>query len=368
MAGVRTTAPDVNRSIRMFIKNLTLINFRNHKNSNLEFDKNLNIIIGPNTSGKSNVLEAIYSLSSGAFIKANLDGDVILYNENFSRIQAVTKRGSEQVDLVSNIVIPKESSRPLKSYEVNKVKRIKNRFLGNFSAVLFSPESLELVTDSPSFRRDYLDFVLSSSNVKYRNFKSVYEKVVRNRNKILERIRDKGVSKVQLEYWDIKILECGTYIQEKREGLFNYLNKEIKEPALNLKLGELQIYYIKSLLTKERLVEYQQKDILAGATLIGPHRDDFEFNLGGRNLKPFGSRGQQRTAVLSLKICELRFLESMLNEKPVLLLDDIFSELDENHRESIIKISKSQQTIITSADKNLVPKSIIKDSKAIILK
>jgi len=351
----------------MFIKELTLTNFRNHKKATFNFSKGVNLILGPNTSGKSNVLEVLYFLATGSFIKASLDGDIIAYNESFCRIDAVVNKKEDTVSLSSAVVYVEETDKTTKTYEVNKIKRAKNKFLGNFYAVLFTPESLELVTDSPSIRREYMDFVLSQTDPKYRVIKPLYDKVVRNRNRILEKIRDTRVSSVQLDYWDMKTLEYGIYIQNTRDAFFNFVDREIGDTSKLLGLKNLKINYLKNPISKERLQDFRLKDIQAGVTLIGPHRDDFEFLLQTRNLKSFGSRGEQRTGAIALKMRELAFIRNELNNNPTLLLDDIFSELDEKHRETIINICQDQQTIITSAEKDLVPKPLIALAKTFYL-
>jgi len=352
----------------MIIKNLSLTNFRNHKKLSLDFNPQINLILGPNTSGKSNILEVIYFLATGTFIKAEFDKEVISYDEEFFRIDSELNRSGEDIKLAVSGELAKDTDRTVKIFEVNGVKKVKNKFLGNLFAVLFTPESLELVTDSPSLRRNYLDFTLSQVDAKYRVYKGLYEKVVRSRNKILERIREKSISQIQLEYWNMKILEYGLYIQETRDHFFRFVNKSLPKAAQNLGLADLEISYIKNALSRERLAEYHIKDVQAGSTLTGPHRDDFEFLYKKRSLKSFGSRGEQRAATVSLKICELNFIREIFKENPVLLLDDIFSELDAKHREAIINICNSQQTIITSADENLVPRSLREKAKIFSLK
>ncbi|MFH1566055.1 MAG: DNA replication and repair protein RecF [bacterium] len=351
----------------MFIEKLTLTNFRNHSKTFFSFNEGINLILGKNTSGKSNVLEALYFLAIGEFAKAVSEKEVISYGKDFCRIEADINKGEDVVNLVSIVAPSKETARVLKTYEVNKIKRLKSKFIGNFYAVLFSPESLDLVTDSPSLRRTYMDFALAQVDSQYRVIKPLYDKTVRNRNKILERIRDMGISQTQLDYWDIKILEYGKFVQEKRIHFFENVNKRVGDFSKTLSLPNLEIKYLGSTLSKESLREYRLKDIQAGITLVGPHRDDFEFLFNTRNLKSFGSRGEQRTAVLALKLCELMYIKESSHENPVLLLDDIFSELDKQHRETILHVCENSQTIITSADEDLVPESLRTSAKNFFL-
>lgn len=341
----------------MVIAKLSLTNFRNHTNLTLGFDPGLNLVIGPNTSGKSNILEALSFLSSGRFYKAVYDKDCIKLGENYAKIFAtVLNKEGEQSALEVSLIKFDDTNRSSKSFLVNNVKRGLNKFLGHFYSVLFSPQDLALVTNSPSVRRDYLDFVISQASPVYRSQRTVFEKVLRNRNKVLENIRDAKASKVQLEYWNIKLVECGAYLQDERRRFFDFINNVDKN---------ISYRFVPKSLSKDRLKDYEGREIAAAATLIGPHKDDFELYLGDKNLKAFGSRGEHRTAILNLKADELYFMEKETGQKPVLLLDDIFSELDVEHRSKIIELAGGKQTIITSADENIVPQNIFQKSNII---
>ena len=224
-----------------------------------------------------------------------------------------------------------------KGFEVNGVPRRMMDFVGNLKAVMFGPQDMELVTGSPSGRRRYLDFVISQVDREYRRCQISYEKGLRQRNKLLDLIRDGMASRNQLYFWDKLLIKNGEYITGKRG---DYL-RDLAE-------------YDKSVISEMRLKQYEVEEVAAGSTLVGPHRDDFIINLDGKDVSKFGSRGEQRMMVWKLKQKEIEYLGG----SPVLLLDDIFSELDHMHREEVAGLIKSYlgQVIMTSADEHLVPK------------
>jgi DNA replication and repair protein RecF len=229
-------------------------------------------------------------------------------------------------------------------------------FTGQFKITLFGPHHLDLVTESPSTRRDFLDEVLSQVDREYRRASRSYSKGIRQRNKLLYRIREEGASSGQLIFWDKMLIKNGTYISRKRDNLIEFINK-----TKPLKGHEFSLEYDRSAISESRLDQYKEEEIAAATTLVGPHRDDFIFfekrEGEKREMAKYASRGEQRMSVLWLKLAELKFLEeSNLDssndevDKPTLLLDDIFSELDDNHREVVFEAVKGRQTIMTTAD------------------
>lgn len=227
-------------------------------------------------------------------------------------------------------------------------------FAGNFKVVLFGPWDLDLVTESPSLRRRFLDSTLSQVDREYRRAILSYEKGLRQRNRLLFRIREEGLSRGQLLFWNQLLIKNGDYISEKREELINFINSEN-----GLNNTKFEISYDKSSISEGRLKQYAEEEIAAATTLVGPHRDDFNFKIGTskvkiRDLATFGSRGEQRMGILWLKLRELAFVEEKTGEKPTLLLDDIFSELDHSHRDVVLSVVENQQTIITTADEHFI--------------
>jgi DNA replication and repair protein RecF len=219
--------------------------------------------------------------------------------------------------------------------------------------VLFGPWDLDLVTESPSVRRKFLDTVLSQADREYKRALISYEKGLRQRNKLLFRIREEGLSRSQLLFWDQLLIKNGDYLSQKRAKFLEFINSS---PEINGQKFRLE--YDKSAISDGRLEQYKEEEVAAATTLVGPHRDDFVFWTNGngseRNLATYGSRGEQRMSVLWLKLAELAYIEKLVGEKPTLLLDDIFSELDHKHREIVIAVCQNQQTVITTADPHFV--------------
>ena len=325
------------------IKKIQLINFRNFKKNVFSFSDGVTVIVGPNGVGKTNILESLFLLSTGKSFKAKVEEEVINHEQPFSRVLGRTEEDKLEV------ILTRDSYR--KKLLVNEIPRRMVDFSSNLKIVLFGPWDMGLVTESPSIRRKFLDIVLSQVDREYRRAFLSYEKGLRQRNRLLLKIREEGLAKGQLLFWDKLLIKNGDYISTKREEFIIFTNSR---PSINdQKLG---LRYDKSAISEARLEQYKNEEIASATTLVGPHRDDFVFMMNERALSSFGSRGEQRMAILWLKLIELAFIEEKTNEKPTLLLDDIFSELDHEHREVVMKISKNQQTIITTADPHFIEK------------
>jgi len=273
---------------------------------------------------------------------------------------------------------------PRKKYLVNGVGKRMVDFVGNLRWVLFWPEDMELVTNSPSRRRKYLDFTLSQVDREYRRCLLSYERGLRARNKLLERIRDENPGgRSQLLFWDQLLIKDGVVLTTKREEFLKFLN------SFQFSVFSFQLEYDKSVISQARLEEYAQEEVAAGATLVGPHRDDFRFmiydlkNNNNRNLSLFGSRGEQRLAILWLKLAELEFITQKTGDpstgstnspqassgqgRPILLLDDIFSELDKDNQDLVTEVIPNQQTIITTTDEKVIKKEFLEGAKIVKL-
>lgn len=259
-----------------------------------------------------------------------------------------------------------------KSYLVDSFKKRYLDLAGHLSMIVFHPEDLDLVEGSPSLRRHHIDSLLSMVDKNYWQHLSGYNKIVVRRNKILQRIKD-GLSKpLELGFWDERLLSHGQNLSKKRQELFEFLNfVESADLTSGLtpgvSLGGFSWDLKQSVLNLEKLAKDRERDIAAGVTLSGPHRDDFRFIFRDRDLAYFGSRGEQRMAVLALKLTELEYVSRQKGARPILALDDIFSELDWEHRDTVLSVIGNQQTIITAAEKESVPKEIFKKAKIIEL-
>ena len=357
----------------MNINQLELINFRNHKKQKWSFSSGISIIIGRNAAGKTNLMEAIYLLSVGKSFRSGRDMQVITFGEEIAKVKGEVGMDGDSKDLEIMITGGKVMGMktPLKKYLINDVARRSTDFAGTLKCVLFWPEDMELVTDSPFSRRHYLDYVLIQTDGEYRRTQISYERGLRQRNKLLEDIREGKAHEHQLLFWDQLLSKQGGYITRKR-GEFIESTNGFKLPKLEERNVKYRLVYDKSVITQLRLEQYRQAELGAGVTLIGPHRDNFIFQKeeGGEymDLSSFGSRGEQRLAVLWLKLAELNFVKNSGGENPVLLLDDIFSELDRSRREIIFSIIGKQQSILTVTDRHMIPEKYYKGAKVVELK
>ncbi|MBI5619520.1 DNA replication and repair protein RecF [Candidatus Gottesmanbacteria bacterium] len=374
----------------MVLSQLNLQNFRSYAKKTFEFSPATTLIVGPNTAGKTNILEAIMMTATGKSFRADSDREAIAWGSDVGRIGAEIAPpevapiksglpGPEQLKLEMVLTVGEVQGQkaPLKKYLVNGVARRQVDFVGNLRAVLFWPEHLELVTDSPSLRRKYLDSVLVQVDREYRRNLYSYERGLRQRNRLLDMINEGKADRRQLLFWNQLLIRTGNYLTDKRtefiEFINNYFssdessrNREVSRNSSRLHSNNI-IEYDKSVISESRLEQYKEEEVAAKATLVGPHRDDFviskfsisnsQFSLKDQKmieLSIYGSRGEQRLAILWLKLAELSFIEQQTGERPILLLDDIFSELDEEHRRLVLDVVGKQQTIITSAEDNVV--------------
>ena len=324
----------------MGLDKISLQNFRSYEKRTFSLGRKT-VVMGENGSGKSNLMEAVYLLAIGKSFRADYEQEMVAYGENFFRvIGEIGEVGEIGVEMIEN----------RKRFLINGVPRRMVDFVGRVRAVLFCPQDMELVTGSPGGRRRYLDFVISQMDREYRRCLISYEKGLRQRNKLLSLIRDGMAQHHQLFFWDKLLIKNGEYINIKRG-----------EYLVGLEEERYSVFYDKSVISEVRLKQYEMEEVAAAATLVGPHRDDFQVLLNGRDVSKYGSRGEQRMAVLWLKKREIKYLENR-NEKleaPVLLLDDIFSELDHKHREEVKKMVEGYlgQVIMTTADRHLLPEN-----------
>jgi DNA replication and repair protein RecF len=351
----------------MYLKALKLVNFRSYDKTEIKFNPKTTIIIGPNTFGKTNLVESIYLLSTGKSFRAEKDIQMIKFGEDVARV--VGEIGETKLEAVLSTGQANGKNSFLKKLLVNGISKRRVDFAANLSVVLFSPEDLDIIVDSPGLRRRFLDDVLEQVDREYRLALISYTKSLRQRNALLERTREEGIkNERQFDYWNNILIENGSKITEKREKFIEFANTEEKE------LFDFIMYYDKSVVSHQRLLQYEKEEVAAGVTLVGPHRDDFSLSMFDNqrqtthDIKLFGSRGQQRLAILQLKLLELLYIEKILGYRPVLVLDDIFSEFDEEHINLVLEIVGKQQTIITTTHKEFIPKKILAKMQIVELK
>lgn len=334
----------------MTIQSLSLQNFRSYSKKTFEFSPQTTLVVGPNASGKTNILEAIMILATGKSFRADADREAVRWEAEMARIKSQISNHNDQttLELVVTHGEVQGARAPLKKYLVNGVPRRQVDFIGNLRAVLFWPEHLELVTDSPSLRRKYLDSVLVQIDREYRRSLLTYERGLRQRNRLLDLIKEGKASRSQLLFWNKLLIKAGGYLTEKRGEMIDFINQ------FQISNYKFQIEYDKSVISEARLAQYADEEVAAKATLVGPHRDDFTVSKDDRELSKYGSRGEQRLAVFWMKLAELGYIEREAGDRPMLLLDDIFSELDPDHRQLVIDLIGKQQTIITSADPAII--------------
>ena len=340
--------------------NISLQKFRNYKKATFELG-NSTIIIGPNTTGKSNLIEAIFLLSSGKSFRAEKDLQMVAYGAEMGRVSAKQSSDKPNLEVVVTIGEVAGVKTQHKRYFVNGVAKRRLDFVGNLPSVLFSPQDLEIIVGGPNLRRSFLDNVLEQTDRVYRIALLGYKKALKQRNALLElaKKRREGrrpgepLARREIEYWDSLVIRNGNVLTIKREEFINHLNSTKKDTF------EMNLVYDKSEISRDRLDKYSEAEQAAGITLVGPHRDDFICYFDKyRELKLFGSRGQQRLGVLQLKLLELDYVRDRVENEPLLLLDDIFSELDEDHIMLILNTLGDSQTIITTTHEEFIPAKI----------
>ena len=345
------------------LKSIHLQNFRSYKKTDFTFSNTSTLIVGPNTIGKSNLLEAIFLISTGKSFRTDKDSQMLLLGKEVGRVKAKVD------DLELEVVVTNGNVGGIKSqykkFLVNGVSKRRVDFAGNLLAVLFSPADLEIIVDSPSLRRNFLDNVLEQVDREYRIASITFTKSLRQRNALLELAKEKGIrNEKQFEYWDNLVIQNGQIITQKRQEFIDFVNNSKKD------IFNFFINYDKSIISRQRLDQYSLEEKLAGVTLVGPHRDDFSIIMKGKSeedVKYFGSRGQQRLAILQLKTLEINFIEKTVGKRPLLLLDDIFSELDTGHINLVLDQIGKQQTILTTTHKEFVAKIVLKKMEVIEL-
>ena len=329
----------------MFLKFLFLQNFRSYKQAEFSFSDKTNLIVGVNAAGKTNLLEAIFLLSVGKSFRAERDDQMVGFGESVGRVRGEVQLALEEEDTRLEVVINSGGQGWQKKFGVNGVSRRRNVFAGALRTVVFLPTDLDIVIGQPGQRRRFLDDVLEQVDADYSLAMLTYTKALRQRNALLERAQETGVRNAQnFAYWDSLLITNGRVVAKKREEFVSFIN--MRHSALY----GFGVVYDKSEISEERLEKYRQAEVGAGVTLVGPHRDEILIQDDkGLAVKSFASRGQQRLVVLELRLAQIAYIEERTGERPLLLLDDIFSELDDGHMRGVMRMLPDYQCVITTA-------------------
>jgi len=332
----------------MIIKSLELDHFRNYETLSLSFDTGVNILYGDNAQGKTNILEAIYLSATTKSHKGSKDKDIIQFGAEEAHIRTyIEKDGLEnRVDMH----LRKSKSKGI-AINGQKIKKAAD-LLGLLNVVFFSPEDLSIIKDGPAQRRRFVDMELCQLDSFYLYNLNNYNKIVNQRNKLLKELYLNPQLKDTLSIWDMQLVSYGSKIIERRISFIEQLNEIIHDIHLKLSGGkeELRIVYEPDVGMEDyerQLHIGQERDIRLKQTCTGPHRDDIAFYVGDMDIRTFGSQGQQRTAALSLKLSEIELVRKLTKDTPLLLLDDVLSELDSNRQNYLLNSIGEIQTIIT---------------------
>ena len=332
----------------MIIKSIELCNFRNYEREQFHFHEGTNVLYGDNAQGKTNVLEAIFVGGTTKSHKGSKDADMIKKGKEESHIRYFVEKNNRTFKVEIHMKKGKTKGIAIDGLSIKSSKEL----MGLSNIVFFSPEDLGIIKDGPEERRRFMDMELCQLNKAYLYYLTQYKKILKQRNTLLKQIQEKKELSSTLEIWDTQLVEYGTKIIEWREEFVSQIGKIIKDKHNNLTGGKEEIYveYKPNCRTKdfaEQLFINGEKDIYQGTTTVGPHRDDILFYIGNQEIRTYGSQGQKRTAALSLKMAEIEIVEKTIGEKPILLLDDVLSELDRNRQNYLLENIKGIQTIIT---------------------
>ena len=341
----------------MILRSLELRNYRNYDNQKITFGDKMNVLIGKNAQGKTNILESVFLCAIGKSPRTNKEKDLIKWNSTFAKVTAevVRKDGQKKLEIFM-------FSDQNKTIKINglPIKRM-GELMGNFNAVYFSPDELKLVKDSPDQRRKFMDIDLCQFDKNYFYNLNKYNQVLNQRNKLLKTTKSEAILKDTIYIWNDQLATLGAKLILDRMSLIEklkiYCNKAhhyLTDDAESLSLSYIGMTGSNEQEIKEKLMsgyeESLDKDMMVGFTTVGPHRDDIKITVNDIDVRKFGSQGQQRTVALSLKLGELDLCKEKLGEYPVLLLDDVLSELDYGRQSKLLERVKDIQTIITCTE------------------
>lgn len=332
----------------MIIKSIELSNFRNYEHLDIHFDSGTNILYGDNAQGKTNILEAAYLSGTTKSHKGSKDREMIRFDAQEAHIRTIVSRNDKDFQIDMHL-----RNRGSKGVAVNKIpiKRA-NELFGILNIVFFSPEDLNIIKNGPSERRRFIDSELCQLNKLYLSDLTNYNKILNQRNKLLKDISFRSDLLDTLPVWDAQLIEYGRRIIKARKKFIEELNDIVGDihHKISGEKEHLILQYepnIDEIFFEDELSNAKNKDLRLCQTTVGPHRDDMMFSVDGIDIRKYGSQGQQRTSALSLKLAEIHLVKKVINDTPVLLLDDVLSELDSNRQNYLLNSINDIQTIIT---------------------
>lgn len=373
----------------MYISHLSLKNFRNYTTQEIDLPRGAIVLCGDNAQGKTNLLEAIYLLATSKSHRASVDRELVNWDTKgqdlpFAGLSADVndKNGTVQVEvlLTSQSIGDDGQNRYQKKIKVNGLARRATDLIGIIRAVMFDPHDTEIVGGPPSLRRRYLDASISQIDSVYLRNLQQYNKITVQRNALLRSIKENHSNPDELAFWDDRLIEAGAYITEQRRHNIEQMAVIAKEvhQQLTTETENLDTIYLAgvsgltardiALTFRESLQRAKHQEIARGISLVGPHRDDLRLLVNGIDMCTYGSRGQHRTIALSLKLAQARYIEKVTGDTPILLLDDVLSELDSERRRHLLnEIRLYQQAIITSTDWDHFDAGFLHDSAKFIV-
>ena len=345
----------------MPVRTLVLDGFRSYEHLEVSFGEGPHVVVGRNAAGKTNLIEALVVLSSGRSHRSSSDPEMVRWGADFARAAAQVESEGRTEELEVVVHAKGSASGARKRVRVNGVNRRASALRPLLRTVLFAPEDMLLIMGSPSLRRNLLDALVAQREPTAAAVMSTYQRTLTQRNSLLRRIREDEADRAELPYWNGVIVDNGARILDWRQETLSAMAEPLADAHREIAPEEtgLALRYASNVAPgpaesneealRRRLRETADKEIWNGATLVGPHRDDFVFESDGRELPEFASRGQQRTAILALKLAELDVLTSLDGRPPLLLLDDVFSELDPERRAHLVRrIGDLPQAIVTT--------------------
>ncbi|RDI40867.1 DNA replication/repair protein RecF [Falsibacillus pallidus] len=360
----------------MYIKDLQLKNYRNYESLEAAFENKVNVILGENAQGKTNVMEAIYVLAMAKSHRTSNDKDLIRWDEEYAKIKGRIQKKNTSLPL--ELVISKKGKKA-KSNHIEQQKL--SQYVGNMNVVMFAPEDLHLVKGSPQVRRRFIDMEIGQVSPVYLHDMSQYQKILQQRNHYLKAMQmQKQKDETMLDVLTDQFIQVAAKITAKRFEFIHLLEEWAKpiHSGISRNLETLKIHYKPSLdvsedqdwstmvkIFEEKFASVRKREIDRGVTLVGPHRDDLQFFVNDRDVQTFGSQGQQRTTALSLKLAEIELIHEEIGEYPILLLDDVLSELDDYRQSHLLNtIQGKVQTFVTTTSVDGIDHQTLREAAA----